>query len=152
MRLRRALHVAAEMSWWAVTSRHYLMAALAAQHTLHVSMVTGMGQSRALWLRRLMLGGISKAICGYGIEEYKQGGTKAMVTNIQNNYLVFSDKPDKASDLEKDAFQKNVAYLKEALNAVSDRGMDMPHHVATIKSLWMCTMCRLWLQTACLDA
>ena len=75
---------------------------------------------RLVCLYRLILGGLSKAIFGYGIEDYKDGGIKAMVKNIQTNYEVFSGPPTGANAKEKEAFEKNVAYLKEALAAVGD--------------------------------
>ena len=105
---------------------------------MDVSAVDGVGRVCVVCPSRLILGGISKAICGYGIDEYKDG-LKGMVGNIQTNYLVFSGPPTAADGKEKEAFNNNVAYLQEALKQVGNRGKDMLlRHFITV-SIWMRT-------------
>ena len=69
--------------------------------------------------RRLVLGGLSKAIFGYGIADYKDGtGQAEMIRNIQDNYKVF-DSPVFADGSERAAFAANIEYLKTALAEVT---------------------------------
>ena len=68
---------------------------------------------------RLILGGLSKAFFGFGIEDYKDGtGQAEMINNIQMNYKVF-DSPAFATLGERCAFASNIEYLSTALAEVS---------------------------------
>ncbi len=70
----------------------------------------------------MVLGGLSKALFGYGIADYQhynhlKGSEQEMISNIQTGYTVFDEKAG-AKDKQKTAFRANVRYLHEALAQV----------------------------------
>jgi hypothetical protein len=66
-----------------------------------------------------VLGGLSKTLFGYSIADYKNGtGEQEVINNIHTNYTVFNALGG-ASGKQKEAFQANVMYLKEALAQVT---------------------------------